>query len=311
MPAGLDFVSANGGGVVADGVVQWNLGTVLPGNVGELRATFAVPGSAGYGTLIKVEGLLQSANGQQARADEITQIAEERPLAVTVSVTPDSAQPGAVLGGTLTVTNGNSFERANVVVRMRYPVGMQSLAHGAISDGGTCVVNLIYGGYCDESEILTWNLGTIAANSTRTVTLPPVIATAVQRGSLIPFVAWVEDDTSRSQATDVIGVGTFVPVGAVDEDNDGADDSADNCLGLANPGQQDTNGDGYGNLCDPDLNNDGIVNATDFNLLRAAFFTSGPGLDADFNQDGFVNFGDLAILRKYYGGAPGPSASAN
>lgn len=165
--------------------------------------------------------------------------------------------------------------------------------------------------YCDESEILTWNLGTIAANSTRTVTLPPVIATAVQRGSLIPFVAWVEDDTSRSQATDVIGVGTFVPVGAVDEDNDGADDSADNCLGLANPGQQDTNGDGYGNLCDPDLNNDGIVNATDFNLLRAAFFTSGPGLDADFNQDGFVNFGDLAILRKYYGGAPGPSASAN
>ena len=30
---------------------------------------------------------------------------------------------------------------------------------------------------------------------------------------------------------------------------------------MANPDQRDTNGDGFGNACDADLNNDNIVNA--------------------------------------------------
>jgi hypothetical protein len=37
----------------------------------------------------------------------------------------------------------------------------------------------------------------------------------------------------------------------VDDDADGADDSVDNCLGLANPDQLDTDHDHVGNACDP------------------------------------------------------------
>lgn len=90
-----------------------------------------------------------------------------------------------------------------------------------------------------------------------------------------------------------------------DQDYDGVPDSVDNCLNVANPNQRDTNNDGYGNLCDPDLNNDGLVNNTDLNLMKAVFYTS--NADADLNGDGYVNFGDLAILKSLFGKAPGPS----
>ena len=91
-----------------------------------------------------------------------------------------------------------------------------------------------------------------------------------------------------------------------DTDGDGVLDDSDNCTLVANADQRDTNGDGYGNACDPDLNNDGIVNVIDLGLLRAAFFDTGPDLDADFNGDGVVNVIDLGLLRALFFQPPGP-----
>ena len=45
-----------------------------------------------------------------------------------------------------------------------------------------------------------------------------------------------------------------------DADGDGIPDAGDNCTEVANPTQCDTNDDGYGNACDADIDNSGIVN---------------------------------------------------
>ena len=74
----------------------------------------------------------------------------------------------------------------------------------------------------------------------------------------------------------------------------------------ANPDQRDTNGDGYGNICDPDLNNDSIVNFADVSLWTPFFNTAHTG-DADFNGDGFANFADFAIFPDFFLHPPGPS----
>lgn len=100
---------------------------------------------------------------------------------------------------------------------------------------------------------------------------------------------------------------------AVDSDGDGVSDNVDNCTNVANGDQRDTNGDGFGNACDADLNNDLIINALDLGLLKNAFFAvPGDGSwdpDADLDGDDVVNVIDLAIVKAGFFGAPGPSAT--
>ncbi len=92
-----------------------------------------------------------------------------------------------------------------------------------------------------------------------------------------------------------------------DADRDGIPDSRDNCSAVANADQRDADGDGYGDACDADANNDGIVNSIDLALIKAAFGSSGPNR-ADLNGDGRVNAQDLALVRRLFGTRPGPSA---
>lgn len=94
-----------------------------------------------------------------------------------------------------------------------------------------------------------------------------------------------------------------------DSDEDSIGDSADNCLAVPNTDQRDTNGDGIGNACDADLNNDCNVDFEDLAEIKAATFGNDP--EADFDGDGNVNFADLAIMKSRFFVAPGPSGVPN
>ncbi len=98
-----------------------------------------------------------------------------------------------------------------------------------------------------------------------------------------------------------------------DTDGDRVIDWGDNCLLIGNPDQRNTNAgtgpgqDRYGNLCDADLNDNGVTNTLDFGLFKLSFGQIGPGLDADFNGDGRVNTLDFGRFKLMFGRPPGPS----
>lgn len=83
-----------------------------------------------------------------------------------------------------------------------------------------------------------------------------------------------------------------------DSDGDGLADNRDNCTGAANGEQRDTDGDGIGNLCDADFNQDCTVNFSDLGVMKTVFFTDDENADMDGN--GSVDFGDLGRLKQAF-----------
>jgi len=93
---------------------------------------------------------------------------------------------------------------------------------------------------------------------------------------------------------------------ADDFDGDGILDDKDNCIEVVNPDQRDSNNDGYGNVCDADLDNNGFVSFSDLDLFKSVFGSSDANADLDGN--GSVSFSDLDILKSLFSKPPGPSS---
>jgi uncharacterized protein (TIGR03790 family) len=106
-----------------------------------------------------------------------------------------------------------------------------------------------------------------------------------------------------------------VPQEPDDRDGDGVPNTEDNCADQPNAEQLDSNGDGFGNLCDADVDNDGVVTTSwganppgDIERIRASAGRFVP--DHDLNGDGRVDARDVSIAMLSAFLPPGPSGLA-
>ena len=73
----------------------------------------------------------------------------------------------------------------------------------------------------------------------------------------------------------------------VDIDGDGIVDGSDNCLEVANPDQANNDGDLFGDVCDPDDDNDGMSDEYESKYALNPFDAADAGMDDD--ADGLTN----------------------
>lgn len=87
---------------------------------------------------------------------------------------------------------------------------------------------------------------------------------------------------------------------APDADSDGVPDVLDNCDLVPNAGAAncDSDQDGYGNMCDADLDQTNVVNVKDLGVWRAQnALGAGGNLIADMDCTGVINVKDLGRWR--------------
>jgi hypothetical protein len=102
--------------------------------------------------------------------------------------------------------------------------------------------------------------------------------------------------------------------GQEDTDGDGVGDVCDNCPLTYNPTQADSDGDGIGDACDficGDANGDQVINILDITYLISYKYLGGPPPDpiesGDADGSGVINILDITYLINYvYKGGPDP-----
>ena len=106
-----------------------------------------------------------------------------------------------------------------------------------------------------------------------------------------------------------------------DVDGDGVDDASDNCLVVPNGpaggtgscvAQEDGDGDGYGNTCDTDTNNDLATGLDDVSATLTGVSVGSTDPNLDYNCDGATGLDDVsrALTDVSLGATPGPSGLA-
>ncbi|WP_447962504.1 FG-GAP-like repeat-containing protein [Nitrospira sp. Ecomares 2.1] len=203
LPPEMTFVSATGGSTESGGTVTWNLGGLNPGEGGQQTVLAQVGASVGQGMVIHAQASLSNGGTPMKilTASQATRVEPVSPLELQVVANPNPALPGEILDVEVSVANRSALSRSGVLLRLEYVDGLSSLSE-SLSEGGDCL-----GSTCEAQERLLFNIGTLAAGTGKSFSVPAQVVTNSASGSVLVFRADLTDSTGdliRSADTLVI-----------------------------------------------------------------------------------------------------------
>ncbi|MCF7675217.1 MAG: alpha/beta fold hydrolase, partial [Akkermansiaceae bacterium] len=113
VPKNTQLVSAEGGGVLPGGWVEWNLGTLGAGRGGTRRMTVNIDQGLPAGTLITGGAkITESGTGAMALAESTTSVNNDPKLHLQVAAMPNPVRPGEQVEMTFTLSNPTALDLA-------------------------------------------------------------------------------------------------------------------------------------------------------------------------------------------------------
>jgi FG-GAP-like repeat/Divergent InlB B-repeat domain/Domain of unknown function DUF11 len=203
LPPEMTFVSATGGGTESGGTVTWNLGGLNPGKGGQHTVLAQIGSGVGLGTVLKAQARFSNGATPIAIliADQATRIEPASPLELQVVANPHPALPGEILDVEVSVANRSALSRSGVVLRLEYTDDLAFLSE-ALVEGGDCLGNT-----CEAPERVQFNIGTLAAGTGKSFSVPAQVVANSASGRVLAFRADLTDSTGdliRSADTLVI-----------------------------------------------------------------------------------------------------------
>jgi uncharacterized repeat protein (TIGR01451 family)/fimbrial isopeptide formation D2 family protein/LPXTG-motif cell wall-anchored protein len=210
LPAELVFVSADQGGVydAATGIVTWNIASLDAGNAVTVNVTAKVAETVAPGTDITNIATIDTPVGciddpATVDVDECKSIDPDHTPAISI-VKDDHktvVSPGEELTYDLLVKNTSKYAAKDVVVTDVLPANLTFVSATA---GGV---------YDDATRTVSWNLGTMTAQSEQTVQVVATVSASALRNEVVSNTAKVttEDvcvndpatDTNECESTDI------------------------------------------------------------------------------------------------------------
>ncbi len=209
------FSDATDGGDLVNGAVEWNLGDIPSQSSGVVQATFIVENSATNGDTLLVDAAeisgTEPISGDPllTRATSVSRIGSLAPLELFVEMNPDPVAPDELLRAEITVSNSSIGAVSNVVLEAWVPDGVadaSSLPESVLSGVGQC--NTIGSSFdCSTAERIVWTVGTLAAGSSRTFSIPALVDSGTAEGQLIQLHTEASADNGvQTQAGHSVGV---------------------------------------------------------------------------------------------------------
>jgi hypothetical protein len=194
LPSGVEALSASDGGVVDGNVVEWALGTLIPGQTGRREVVVVVDDSFGEGEVVHAEAHIEDADGRRTRATAQTRAEAGVPLQLAIELNPDPAQPGEMIAGRVTVTNTGVVPLLGVTAQVFIPDHIETFGTSRVG-GASAACFGDTSGLCSARERLVFTIGTLAPGGGVTVTAPFGVADATGTGQVLTFNARAGEDS--------------------------------------------------------------------------------------------------------------------
>lgn len=195
LPANTTFVSATPSQTSLTGsTYQWTIGNLAPNTPATITFTVAVDDPLPNGTVINNTASINADNAQPVGASAQVTVLSAPELVITKKTQGDvtSVAAGGSLTYVITVTNTGSDSANNMVVKDALPKGVGDQGTATPLPDSSVVNNGV--------TTLTWNLGTLLAGDTQTITIPVTVNSPLANGTILDNQAEVSATNAQPQS---------------------------------------------------------------------------------------------------------------